>query len=119
MYSWFNKHLKLGWPEPVVEEDFHRLTAGGTDRVGRSSIRNRQGVPNSNVACWPGGPPMRRVRSDALRPRDADSLRQYQDVVGSGVRAILRPAGPGPGGPALGARLATERRRIRARSTAC
>jgi len=27
MYSWMNKHLKLGLPEPVVEEDYHRLTA--------------------------------------------------------------------------------------------
>ncbi len=26
MYGWFNKHLKLGVPEPIVEEDFHRLT---------------------------------------------------------------------------------------------
>jgi hypothetical protein len=27
MYSWFNKHLKLGLEEPVVEEDFEPLTA--------------------------------------------------------------------------------------------
>lgn len=26
MYSWFNKHMKLGLPEPVVEEDFKLLT---------------------------------------------------------------------------------------------
>ncbi len=26
MYSWMNQHLKLGWPEPVVEEDYKRLT---------------------------------------------------------------------------------------------
>ena len=26
MYGWFNKHLKLGVPEPIVEQDFHRLT---------------------------------------------------------------------------------------------
>jgi hypothetical protein len=26
MYSWFNKHLKLGLEEPVVEEDFEPLT---------------------------------------------------------------------------------------------
>ncbi len=27
MYSWFNKHLKLGLPEPVIEEDFKLLSA--------------------------------------------------------------------------------------------
>lgn len=27
MYSWFNKHLRLGLEEPVVEEDYPRLTA--------------------------------------------------------------------------------------------
>lgn len=26
MYSWFNKHLKLGLPEPIVEEDYQLLT---------------------------------------------------------------------------------------------
>jgi dienelactone hydrolase len=26
MYSWFNKHLKLGLEEPVIEEDFEQLT---------------------------------------------------------------------------------------------
>lgn len=26
MYSWMNKHLQLGWPEPVVEEDYPRLS---------------------------------------------------------------------------------------------
>lgn len=26
MYSWFNRHLGLGLPEPIVEEDFRRLT---------------------------------------------------------------------------------------------
>ncbi len=27
MYSWFNKHFKLGLKEPIVEEDYPRLTA--------------------------------------------------------------------------------------------
>ena len=45
MYPWFNRHLELGWEEPIVEEDFEPLTgddltvwdhahprpAGGTD----------------------------------------------------------------------------------------
>jgi hypothetical protein len=26
MYRWFNQHLRLGQPEPVVEEDYRRLT---------------------------------------------------------------------------------------------
>ncbi len=26
MYSWFDKHLELGLPEPVEEKDYHRLT---------------------------------------------------------------------------------------------
>jgi len=26
LYSWFNKHLKLGYKEPVVEQDYPRLT---------------------------------------------------------------------------------------------
>jgi hypothetical protein len=26
MYAWFNKHLKCGLPEPIVEEDFQPLS---------------------------------------------------------------------------------------------
>ena len=26
MYQWFNKHLKLGFQEPIVEEDFEPLS---------------------------------------------------------------------------------------------
>ena len=26
MYQWLNMHLKLGWKEPIVEEDYQRLT---------------------------------------------------------------------------------------------
>lgn len=27
MYGWVNKHFQLGLPEPIVEEDYPRLSA--------------------------------------------------------------------------------------------
>ncbi len=97
MYSWFNTHLKLGWPEPVVEEDFHRLTPEELT-VWDDQHPKPAGGPEfeRRLLAWWTADAARQI--DALQPRDADSLRQYQDVVGSGVRAILRPLDPSPEG---------------------
>ena len=35
MYGWFNKQFKLGLPEPVVEEDYQRLTTPRTLGLGQ------------------------------------------------------------------------------------
>ncbi|MHB9076399.1 MAG: acetylxylan esterase [Pirellulaceae bacterium] len=90
MYSWFNKYLKLGWPEPVVEEDSHRLTAEELT-VWDAEHPKPAGGPEFErrlLASWTADAASQIA---ALRPRDAESLKQYQDVVGSGIRAILRP----------------------------
>jgi dienelactone hydrolase len=97
MYSWFNTHLKLGWPEPVVEEDYHRLTPEELT-VWDDQHPRPEGGPEleRRLLEWWTTDAANQIR--ALQPRDADSLRQYQDVVGGGLRAILRPLDPGPDG---------------------
>jgi hypothetical protein len=86
MYSWFNKHLKLGLEEPVVEEDHKRLT-------------------QEEVTVWDakhpepaGGPEFEKKllkwwTEDATQqiptPKDADSLAKYREIVGGALEAIL------------------------------
>ena len=88
MYAWMNKQLKLGLEEPIVEEDYDRMSA-------------------EELTVWddqhpkpPGGPEFERrllrwwtedVQSqlDAALPTDATSLEKYQRLVGAGLDAIL------------------------------
>ena len=69
MYSWFNKYLKLGWPEPVVEEDSHRLTAEELT-VWDAEHSKPAGGPEFErrlLASWTADAAS---QIDALRPRD-------------------------------------------------
>jgi hypothetical protein len=81
MYSWFNKHLKLGLPEPIVEEDYLPLSAeehtvwdaqhprpAGGDDYERSLTKWLDDTANCQM--------------QALVPTDADSLAKYHQVVG-------------------------------------
>ncbi len=92
MYQWFNKHLQLGLPEPVLEEDFKPLTteemsvwnsdhpkpAGGEDYE-RSLLKGMAADSDRQLA--------------ALAPSDAASLAKYRQSVGGAVDVIVgRPA---------------------------
>ena len=112
MYSWFNTHLKLGWPEPVVEEDYHRLTP-------------------EELTVWDdqhprpeGGPEFERR---LLEWWTTDAAHQIRGTAASrcgfaatvpgrgGQRPAGHPAtlGSRPGRPPLGVGLATDPHRIR------
>ncbi|MCA9249044.1 MAG: acetylxylan esterase [Planctomycetales bacterium] len=88
MYTWMNKHLKLGLAEPIVEEEFELLT-------------------NAEHAVWDSAHPEpaggdefeRRLTKylaeeserqlAAIAPRDADTLVAYRQVVGSAWRTLI------------------------------
>lgn len=95
-YSFVNKHFKLGLEEPVVEEDYHRLTkeemtvwdvqhpqpAGGDD-FERKLARYWHEDAQQQLA--------------AIAPKDAASLAEWKKVAGGGIAAVL-----GHGAPAAG-----------------
>lgn len=88
MYSWFNRHLKLGLKEPIVEEDFELLTpaecavwdeqhpqpAGGDDYE-RSLMKYIAAESDKQI--------------EKLTPHDAESLATYREVVGGAFRTII------------------------------
>ena len=88
MYQWFNKHLGLGLPEPVIEEDFERLTteqltvwdashpkpAGGGDYE-RALLKTMTDDTDRQIS--------------ALTPSDSASWARFREVVGGGVDVIL------------------------------
>lgn len=88
MYSWFNKHMRLGLPEPIVEPDYEPLTAeeytvwnaehpkpASGDDYERQLLKDMDAQSNAQLA--------------ALRPNDAVSLKNYRAVVGGALQAIV------------------------------
>ncbi len=88
MYSWFNKHLALGFTDPIVEEDYPRLST------------EQMTVWNDDHPQPPGGPDFERQllawweqdaenQLGAALPTDAASLARYQQVIGTGIGGII------------------------------
>jgi dienelactone hydrolase len=84
MYNWFNKHLKLGLSEPVVEKPF-------------------EPVPPKELSVYDAAHPrpndadrLRQYLTDAsdkqieaLLPKDAKGLAEYRRVIGTALRAMV------------------------------
>ncbi|MBX3411239.1 MAG: acetylxylan esterase [Pirellulales bacterium] len=88
MYSWLNQHLGLGLEEPVVEEDYQRLSREQLtvwddehplpptgDEYERSLLRYLTETSNQQLA--------------ALEPRDAEGLERYRGVVGAAFDVLI------------------------------
>jgi dienelactone hydrolase len=96
MYHFFNKHLALGLPEPIIEEDFQLLSEpemtvwdeshpkppGGGDYE-RSLVKYMTEEADRQIA--------------ALTPSDSTSLGRFREIVGGAVDVLigrsLTPAG--------------------------
>ncbi len=88
MYGWFNKHLKLGLEEPVVEEDFQPLTVAemsvwdekhpkpaAGDEFERRFSKELAEASDKQLA--------------ELTPNDAASLAKYREIVGGAVDVLI------------------------------
>lgn len=97
MYGWMNRHLGLGLPEPVVEEDYQPLTIAemsvwdaqhprppSGDDYERSLVRYITEDSDKQIA--------------ALAPTDEASLARYREIVGGAVDTLI-----GRGLPVAGA----------------
>jgi hypothetical protein len=94
MYAWFNKHLKLGRPEPIEERDFEPVPpaelgvfdsfqpvlANALDAAGLKAYLTK--VANEQYA--------------ALLPKDESGLAEYRRVVGAAARIMLDSGVPNP-----------------------
>jgi hypothetical protein len=87
-YGFINKHFKLGLEEPVVEEDYPRLT------------RDEMTVWDMAHPQPPGGPDFERQlcrqlydaaqqQLAAIQPSDSSSMARWREVVGGAAEALL------------------------------
>jgi dienelactone hydrolase len=84
MYGWFNRHFRLGQPEPVVERDYRRLT------------RAELSVWDEQHPQPPGGPDFERKLLRWLTEDAAQQLaearkspRRFAEVYGRGIEAVI------------------------------
>jgi len=88
MYSWINKHLGLGLEEPIVEEDYRRLS------------REEMTVWDDKHPLPPSGDDYERSllsyltltsnkQLAALEPKDAAHLDRFRDVVGQAFQVLV------------------------------
>lgn len=88
-YGFLNKHFKLGIEEPVVEEDYQRLTRDQMSVWDDAHPRPESGPDFERKLC--------RYLAQAaeqqlhtIEPKDAASLTKWRETVGSAVEAIAQ-----------------------------
>jgi dienelactone hydrolase len=96
MYAWFNKHLKLGLKDSVLEEeDYEPLTPEEY-----TVWNDEHPKPKGGAAYERSLTKYLAEQSDqqitALTPGDADSLRRYREVVEAAFRTLLNRELPNP-----------------------
>lgn len=87
MYNWFNKYLDLGQPEPVAEKPFvpvspKELSVFDTEHPMPKDALDAQRLRETLTQAS-------EKQRQALRPKDAESLREFRRVVGTALRVMV------------------------------
>ncbi len=88
MYHWFNKHLKLGITEPIIEEDFKPLSVEEMTVWDRSHPKPPGGGDYERSLLKTMTEDSQRQIS-ALVPSDSVSLSKFREIVGGGVDVLI------------------------------
>jgi hypothetical protein len=93
MYRWLNRHLKLGLDEPIVEQDYTRLTPEEMT-VWDDAHPAPKSDPQFEQKLLTWFTEDARRQMAALRPRDRASWKKYHGVVGGAWDVLLRRLPP-------------------------
>ncbi len=95
MYTWLNKHLHLGFEDPIVEQDFKPLSVAEMTVWDSEHPKPPSGDDyERSLVRWITNDG--RKQMEALVPTDAASLAKYRDVVGGAVDVMIGRSLPGP-----------------------
>ncbi len=88
MYQWLNKHFGLGHAEPIVEEDFPRLTPEELTVWDDDHPKPQGGEEfERGLLRWWHEDTEKQLA--ALVPKDKPSLERYQEIVGEAIRTLI------------------------------
>ena len=95
-YAFLNKHFKLGLEDPVVEEDYQRLTRDEMTVFDVAHPRPEGGADFEKKLCHTLAE-MSQQQLAALAPKDAASLAKWRETIGGAAEVLV-----GHGLPAAG-----------------
>ncbi len=95
MYNWFNKHLRLGQPEPIKEAAFEpvpprELSVWDAEHPRPKDTLDAAGLRKQWTAASD-------KQLQALKPTDARGVAEYRKVIGTALRVMVNDQLPGPG----------------------
>ena len=88
MYHWFNKHLKLGLSEPILEEDYIPLSVEEMTVWNESHPKPKSDGDVERALVKTMTDDSERQMAELL-PNDDASLAKYREIVGGGVDIVL------------------------------
>jgi hypothetical protein len=88
MYGWFNRHLKLGQKEPIIEEDHKPLTHDELCVWDQEHPRPPAG-PDYERSLLRWLTENSRKQMENLRPKDEKSLAEYRRVVVGAIEVMI------------------------------
>jgi dienelactone hydrolase len=94
MYNWFNKHLKLGLPEPVVEKPFKPVPPNELSVYDEEHPRPADSVGAQRLRQYMTEQSDKQI--EALKPKDAAGLAEYRRILGTALRVIMHDQLPDP-----------------------
>jgi hypothetical protein len=94
MYNWFNKHLGLGLTAPVVEKPFVPVPPKELSVYNAEHPRPKDAVDAERLRQYMTETSDAQI--EALRPKDAASLKEFRRVVGTALRVMIHDELPKP-----------------------
>jgi dienelactone hydrolase len=94
MYNWFNKYLKLGQSEPVVEKPFEPIPPKELSVYDAEHPLPKDAVDAARLRQFMTEASDKQI--EALRPKNAKGLEEYRHVIGTALRVMVHDDLPHP-----------------------
>jgi hypothetical protein len=94
MYNWFNKHLNLGLPEPVVEKPFEPVSPKELSVHDDQHPRPKDELDAKKLREYLTETSDKRI--EALLPKDAKGYDEFRRVFGPALRVMIQDELPKP-----------------------
>jgi dienelactone hydrolase len=92
MYNWFNKHLQLGWREPVVEKPYVPVPPAELSVYDEQHPRPKDSAGMDELRRTMSAVSDKQIA--ALRPKDEASLKEFRRVIGTALRVMVHDTLP-------------------------
>src|SRR5262249_32189429 len=94
MYNWFNRHLKLGQSEPVVEKSFVPVPPKELSVFDEKHPLPKDAVKADELRKYMTETSDKQLA--ALQPKDAAGLQEFRRVLGTALRVMVNDRLPKP-----------------------